>query len=225
MYCVPCAAALLGDDGSFDASVEQWRGLLSKHAGDLPVNFLLAWLQRESGGNVCSFTKLRESGIFQLMPPDNTNTAGTTEAALRPACSGQTRTRQFTPAELELQVTSGIRYVNAMRAAAKKKLAAAGVTWDERNPDFWRVVKLQHAYPGPTAGWLAAARMMLGRPVRSWAELRSTISGYSSVLDNAQWVGGFGAGGGSGASSTAKLVLLLGGLGLLAAMASRYARH
>ena len=224
MYCVPCA--LLGDEAGFPPSVEKWRGLVSRYAGDIPVDFLLAWIQRESGGNPCSYTTLRESGIFQLMPPDNTNQGGTTEAALRAACSGssQSAARQLTSDELDEQVKSGIRYVNYLRGKAHGKLVAAGVTWDESNPDFWRIVKLQHAYPAPTAGWLATAAARLGRPPASWAEMRAANpTARADVLDNAEWVGGFGVGG--GAASPLKFMILLGGIGVLAALAYRHSRH
>lgn len=185
-------------------TVEQWRDLVTQMAGDLPVEFLMAWIACESGGNPCSYTSMGESGIFQLMPPDNINTAGTTVAALRAACVGNTQqaSRALTDDEKYEQVRSGITYANAMRAVAHNKLAAAGVDWPEDNADFWRVVKLQHAYPGPTAGWLATATQQLGRPPASWAEMRSTIpGGFQGVLDNAEWVGGFGEGGGSALSS------------------------
>jgi hypothetical protein len=176
----------------FSPAVEIWRSVIEQYAGDLPVEFLLAWIQRESAGNPCSYTSMHESGIFQLMPPDNTDQGGTSEAALRTACIGssQQMSHALTDAEIQEQVVSGIRYVNYVRAVAHHKLDAAGVNWPETSADFWKVVKLQHAYPGPTAGWLAS------RPA-TWADMRSNISGYSSVLDNAEWVGAYGEGGGS----------------------------
>lgn len=205
----------LGDASStFPASVEQWRPLLERYAGNIPIPFLLAWIQRESAGNPCSWTSLRESGLFQLMYPDNLNTAGVTEEQLRAACVANTQqlARALTPAEQEVQVASGIRYVRAMMAQAKSKLAAAGVPWGETDPSFWAVVKLQHAYPGPTLGWLTAAKAALGRAPRDFAEFRSTINGYTSVLENAAWVGKFGVGGGGSALAP---FLLAGGAALL----------
>lgn len=183
----------------FPAMVEYWRGPLTPYASDLPMDFLLAWIQRESGGNPCSYTTLRESGIFQLMPPDNTNTGGTTEAALRAACSGssQSMARQLTDAEIDEQVRSGIQYVQAMRAAAHRKLDAAGVPWGEDTADFWKIVKLQHAYPGPTATWLNAATQALGRAPANWDEMVQygvPAGGYQGVIDNANWVGSYGVG-------------------------------
>ena len=185
-------------------SVEQWRDLVTQMAGDLPPEFLLAWIACESGGNPCSYTSMGEAGLFQLMPPDNINTAGTTVAALRAACVGNTqqRARALTDDEKYEQVRSGIQYVNAMRQVAHNKLDAAGVDWPEDSADFWRFTKLQHAYPGPSARWLANATQQLGHPPASWAEMRSTIpGGYQGVLDNAEWVGTFGEGGGSVLSS------------------------
>lgn len=201
----------------FPSSVEAWRSLLDRYRGDIPLDYLLAWLQKESGGDPCSYTSLRESGIFQLMPPDNTNVAGTTEAALRAACSGGSGslTRNLTDAEANLQVASGIQYVRWARDQARRKLAAAGASWSESSPDFWAMVKLQHAYPAPTAGWLAAATAKYGRPPQNWAEFRSAIDGFSGVLDNAEWVGFRANPGVLGGISPVWLAIGVGGIGLL----------
>lgn len=196
----------------FHDSVEYWRSLVEKYAGSIPVPFLLAWMQRESDGNPCSYTTMRESGLFQLMPPDNTDQGGTTEAALRAACVGSTQqtSRDLTDDEKNEQIRSGVQYVNVMRDRAHAKLRAAGLDWSESSPDFWRMVKLQHAYPGPTATWLTAATTKLGRPPATWDEFRSAINGYATVLDNAEWVGGYGIGGGTNTTA----LLALGGLAL-----------
>jgi hypothetical protein len=215
----------------FPASVEFWRQYLDQYSGgDLPggMDFLLAWIQRESNGDPCSYTSLHESGIFQLMPPDNTNTAGTTEAALRSMCSGGSgsQTRQMTDAEIKEQVVSGLQYVRAMRDQAQTKLDAAGVDWPQSSPDFWKVVKLQHAYPGPTAGWLLAATTALGRPPQSWDEMVSNgipQGAYQSVLANADWVGSFGSGGSllSG-GNIVPVVIVAGAAALLYMVWDRY---
>lgn len=208
---------------TFPASVMLWADPLQKYAGlgGLPggLPFLLAWIQRESAGDPCSYTSLRESGIFQLMPPDNTNTAGTTEAELRSMCSGgsHSQTRPMTDDEIRIQVESGLRYVRAMRDRAHRKLAAAGVDWDdESNPDFWKVVKLQHAYPAPTASWLATATQALGRPPASWDEMVANAPVRQDVIDNAAWVGAFGGSSSLLGGDTGVTVLLLGGLAALA---------
>lgn len=202
----------------FPLSVERWRTLVARYAGGIPVDYLLAWIKRESNGNPCSWTTLRESGLFQLMYPDNLNSAGTTEEKLRAACVPNTQTllRQLTDAESAEQVRSGVQYVNYVRGRAHQKLDTAGVKWPESSADFWRFVKLQHAYPSPTLGWLQAATQKLGHPPRDWAEFRSTITGYESVLDNAEWVGAYGAGGGGLSTTTLVAVGALAVLGALA---------
>lgn len=206
-----------------------WRSRLEPYAGDLPMDFLLAWIQRESAGNPCSYTWIRESGIFQLMYPDNLNTAGTTEAALRSMCNpAQARAciesrsmcnagpvRALTDEEISEQARSGIQYVNAMRAVAHRKLDAVGITsWSEDNPDFWKLVKLQHAYPGPSQGWLQIAKNALGRDP-TWNEM--VIYGvlgkgeagtrFHDVIANADAVG---SAAGPGISQNSIWMILLG---------------
>ena len=209
--------------GMFDPAVEAWRDLISSFNPPGGVNFHLAWLQKESAGNPCSWTSLRESGAYQLMYPDNLTQAGTTEDQMHPVppcVSGRQTAASFdslTDAQAAEQVRAGIQYVNYVAGVARAKLDAAGVTWGDGNPDFWRFVKLQHAYPGPSAGWLASATDQLGHPPASWDELRSTITGYSSVLDNAEWVGGYGGSTALGAG----MLAFAAGLGLVWWLARR----
>lgn len=157
---------------------------------------------------MCSYTSMRESGLFQLMPGDNMNDGGTTEALLRPACSGQTITRPFTDSEIREQMVSFARYLDKLIERAQAKLSAAGVDWPPGTPSFWMFVKLQHAYPGPSLGWLRGATQQLGHPPSDFAQMRSTVSGYASVLENAAWVGQFG--GASGEIPVVTLALVAG---------------
>lgn len=172
---------------SFSPNVEFWRPQILRYvpspAGG--VDFWLAWAAKESGGNPCGYTSLRESGIFQLMPPDNTAQGGTTEAALRAACSGQSLARSLTEADIREQVVSFDRYLAYIIAYAKAKLAAAGANWPESSPDFWKMVKFVHVAPARIAPWLAAATAGLGHPPRSWAEL-VPYAGAANVPAN--WV-------------------------------------
>lgn len=182
---------------NFPVTVELWRPLVQRYAGDIPVDFLLAWIQKESNGNSCSWTKLREAGIFQLMAGDNQRDGGTTEAALRAGCVGTTQqlSRSLSDAEANEQVRSGVQYVRFARDQTRKKLAAVGAKWDESASDFWRLVKWHHVAPAYTSRWLTAAASELGRPPANWAEFRRMATGVpSSWLDNAEWVGGFGKG-------------------------------
>lgn len=180
---------------TFPASVERWRNPILRYV-PLPaggIDYWLAWIKKESGGNPCSYTSLRESGLFQLMPPDNTNRGGTSEAALRAACgSGSTVARALTEAEVAEQMLSFQRYLSYITAQARMKLGAAGVPWVD-GPSFWSFVKLQHAYPAPSQGWLVTASSRLGRAPTDWKEFRGALPVTSSlmerVLANAEEVG------------------------------------
>src|SRR5215471_2398527 len=45
--------------------------LLQRYAGSLPLPVLLGWIEKESGGELGSTTKLREYGYFQVMPSES----------------------------------------------------------------------------------------------------------------------------------------------------------
>lgn len=187
-------------DAIWPTSVLRWTPLLKRHAGSIPLPFLFAWLKKESDGNPCSYTSLRESGIFQLMPPYNTDQGGTSEAALRAACIGtsQKASRQLTDQEAEEQVRSGIRYVNYARDYARRH-----VKWSESGKDFWKMVKMVHVAP---------ARVKKYAPgTSSWAEFRARAAAGGDTpahwLDNAEWVGDYGVG--AGAASALVLVGLV----------------
>lgn len=195
----------LGDAPTWSAYVEQWRPLLQKYAGGIPIDFLLAWISRESAGNACSYTKYREAGIFQLMPPDNTNRGSTTEAALTAACSptalasclagnGGCDTlpaRALTADEMDEQVRSGVQYVNYARSMIHVLMPALS----ESDPDFWRMVKMVHVLPGRVTQFAPG--------LSSWADFRAAAAGSTPAnwLDNAEQVGAYGVGGG-GISAT-----------------------
>lgn len=199
----------------FPIAVERWRPHILRYV-PIPaggVDYWLAWIKKESGGNLCSYTLLRESGLFQLMPPDNTGKGGTSEAALRPACSGQTVTRAYSEAEIREQMVSFSRYLAYITERATEKLAAVGVPW-QGDQSFWSFVKLQHAYPSPTQAWLEIATRNLGHPPRDWAEFRRAlpVTGdlMGRVLANAEEVGFYGRG-----STLILMAALAGGLGLV----------
>jgi len=211
---------------TFPAAVEFWRPYILKNVG-MPaggVDFWLAWIAKESGGNACSYTQYRESGLFQLMPPDNTAQGGTTEAALRPACSGQTRTRAFTEAEVREQMVSFQRYLSYIMTKARAKAAAGGLRWSEGSPDFGRLVKWEHVAPGKTSAWIAAASLGLGgRPPANWDELArfsSAVAIPGNWVANATEVGGYWRGG----SATVMVAALVGGVGLLYYLSTRRSR-
>lgn len=164
------------------------------------VDFWLAWIQRESGGNPCSWTSLRESGLFQLMPPDNTARGGTTEQLLRAACvpNSGSLARSLVEADIREQMVSFQKYLAYITQRARDKLAAVGSSWSESSPDFWQMVKFQHTLPAPTVKWLSNAKAALGRPPQSWAEITPYAASAgipAKWVENARWIGSYGGGG------------------------------
>ena len=225
---------------SWPAAVEQWRPLLEKYAGGIPIEFLLAWISRESAGTPCSYTKYRESGIFQLMPPDNTDHGGTTEAALTVACdpdalarcragAGGCNTlpvRALTSDEADEQVRSGVQYVNWARGVVHMAMPSL----DESDPDFWRMVKMVHVLPGRV--------LQFGPGSSSWADFRARAASSTPAnwLDNAEQVGAYGVGGGGIAATAQDAVaavrgmgptgwLAIGGIALAGALVYRQRKH
>lgn len=202
---------------TFPLTVEIWDSLLNKYRGDLPVNFLKAWMTRESNGNPCSWTSLREAGIFQLMQGSNQSVAGTSEAALRAACQpapSQSVARPLTAAEAEEQVRSGVAYVNWARNYARAALARAGANWSEDSKDFGKMVMFVHILPAKIAPWLTAATAGLGHPPRNWNELVPFAAGQGisqKWIDHANWIGSHW----SGVTIPVMAVAILGGSALL----------
>lgn len=215
----------------FPASVMAWSDLVDAYRNGVPLNFLLAWIWKESNGNPCSYTSLHESGIYQLMAGDNLNTAGTTEAAIHPVppCSPGVQTTAYYSSlnddqRLE-QVKSGMRYIEAMRQKTAQQLATYGYDWDETMPSFWQMVKMQHVAPAVITANLQQMTDALNHVPANWAEWRSAgpmWNGYpvpASWLDNAETVGAFGIGGGGIDLST---ILGLAGLALAYVIYDRF---
>ena len=187
---------------SFIGTVEDWRDLVTAQAGDVPVEYLLAWILRESNGSPCSWvTKTQEAGIFQLMPPDNIAQGGTTLAAMHPVppCTAGVQTSKWfsdlTDAQANEQVRAGIQYVNYARSRVHQLLVQyGGQDWDE-NQDFWTMVKMYHNLPGVIPPGLTAAQSALGAPVQTWADFRQYAGSYNKWLNYAEWIGAYAANG------------------------------
>lgn len=218
----------------FPAQVEQWRSLLSRFGSDLPIDFQLAWLLKESGGNACALGIPNvEAGIFQTFHPAD-DRFGATFGQLRAACSGSKLVRPLTPDEAALQAKAGTNFIRGKRDTARAHFAAAGIRFPESSTDFWTGVKQEHALPCVMAD-LPRITAFLGHPPRSWDEIHRafvaipasklgsgcanfknspSLKGLSSRLEdtlvNAEEVGKFG-----GTSLFVKL-----GLGALIAFAA-----
>ncbi|HZJ67683.1 MAG TPA: hypothetical protein VFD36_29470 [Kofleriaceae bacterium] len=156
---------------SFPPQVEQWRSFFRRLAPDLPTDFLLAWLAKESGGNPCALgIPGVEAGIFQTFHPAD-DRFGATFAQLRAPCgTGQSLARAMSSDEAELQARAGANFVRGKVADAKRHLAAVGWNLSTSSADFWNAVKQEHALPCVMGDLLPRVRAQLGRAPRSWAE-------------------------------------------------------
>lgn len=133
-------------------SVEKWRPLVAKHNNNLPIEFLLAWIAKESGGNPASLGAITEVGIFQIDMQDGPRYGGTLESLHRnfAAPSSQTLLRPLTDAEKVLQVTTGVAMVADYRDRSRARLAEVYANWPEGSSDFWSLVKWHHNLPAYT---------------------------------------------------------------------------
>lgn len=211
-----------GAQPPFNGYVEAWRALVEQLAGDLPVEFLLAWIDIESNGNPCSYTSLAEVGISQLEPPDNLVQGGTTAALQHPVPPCVPNAQSYatfdslTADQAYEQVRAFVQYANYCRARAHAMLDDAGYSWDESSGDFWSVVKMVHVAPAVIPGMLAQGTAGNGgSPAPDWETMMRYVSGVpASWTNNAREVGLFGTGGGSLLTPTNIVMLGLLGLGL-----------
>lgn len=160
---------------TFRPSTEQWRPLVARMAGDLPVDFLMAFIDEESGGNVCSLgIPGVEAGLFQTFHPSD-DRQGATFSQLRTACSGSSLVRELTSDEAQLQVQVGMNKVRELRERARATLRAVGATWLEASTDFWKWVKLGHGLPAMQADLMRQISGSLGRAPRTWDEYKDLV--------------------------------------------------
>jgi hypothetical protein len=161
----------------FSGQIEQWRPMIQAVAPELPINFMLAWLKKESGGNPCA-TGIPgvEAGIGQTYHPDD-DKYGATFAQLRAACAGgsQQQARPLTEDEKALQVTDFVNRVRAAVAGAQQDAAAVGLQWGFNTADFWSLVKSKHGLPVIGTQLLPLVTQQLGRPPTGWSEFHSVV--------------------------------------------------
>lgn len=191
-------------------TVESWRGIVSEKAGNIPVNFILKWIQVESDGNPCATgghmansTDVKETGLFQFYYPDDYIKLGLDTNHLRAYCgakASQTCTRMLSGDEINYQIDAGLHYINLCRDKATHDLANVGASWS--GTDYWMMVKMQHNSPALSSPGLGRVYRILGKAPDNWRQYRDTVmankstwpAGYDSstvaqVLNNAQKVG------------------------------------
>lgn len=164
----------------FSPTVEQWRNVLAPRARALgiPLDFLLAWLQIESGGNPCSvgfhgeqdpndglfkfeagisqafFSALTRAQLFA------TTVQGVSLTTLRAPCVGDTQrqARSLTAAEIAANVNLFLADVTRKINVARQQVGVTRVNWPTTSEDFWMLVKLQHGLPCVSRSFLAPAQ-------------------------------------------------------------------
>lgn len=125
--------------------------LLRQYATNIPIFFLLGWIDRESGGNIADTTSAGEKGYFQISPAE-ARTYGYDLARLGtdPAYS----------------ITSGIDLVGNYGDQA------AGLGYSYGSDDFWSIVKLIHTVGlGGTRQLISAA----GGGTPSWSAIEAAV--------------------------------------------------
>ncbi len=163
----------------FHPEVEVWRPVLEQECGEIDVDFCLAWLQRESDGQVCStglktpdgFNK--EAGIFQLFfeHPGDVQFGTTSEQQLAACRAGRRQFHQLTDEDKRIQVRPGIAMIRKFRERALSELHDAGLTWG--NQDVYRLTKMHHALPALTRAFIVKLKPS------SFADYRARVTAMS----------------------------------------------
>lgn len=165
----------------FAPSVEKWRDTFAGPAmsAGLPIDFVLAWIAHESGGNVCSVGIAGvEAGLFQTYHPDDDRFGPSTFASLRSACAGTKQFRSLDSDEVAMHIRNGIEYLENRRNRTRVALDAIDADWPEGSSDFWKLVKLHHVLPALFA-FLPGYKRAHGVAPSGWSQFRSWVEGLS----------------------------------------------
>lgn len=145
-----------------------------------PIEFLMRWIDKESGGNACDYTSLFEAGIGQL-DPANQASVGTNadEQHPSPPCVPGQRSivpySALTDEQRVNQVAPWLRYVDLQIDRARTELAQYGYNWPETSTSFWSMVKMGHVAPARIPVMLAQGIAGNGGvPPADWNALMAT---------------------------------------------------
>jgi hypothetical protein len=141
----------------FERSVERWRKPLEKLADWVPLDFLLAWVDKESNGLPHVVSSIGERGLFQVHK-DEVPYLKLSEAEF-----------QKLTKDTALALKTGVKQAKLYANFSKKFLAEVRVEW--HGQDFWKLVKLHHAAFAMPRYTLLAFKREHGRGPASWDEL------------------------------------------------------
>jgi hypothetical protein len=199
---------------SWAPTVERWRPFALKYLPSVPVDFILAWIKRESGGRITKPTSLNERGILQVHPDE------ATDMGLSSAEFNQLLVMEDSPS---YNAAEHFR-ISAKLVFYKQKVAETyakryGLNWT--GSSFWTYVKLIHGLPAIASKGMAAFVDALKRPPVSFAEFatwlrakRWAYAGWdadrvSKILANAEDTGKWATGAGAGVGTLVLLGLFI----------------
>ncbi len=168
-------------------STKAWEVLIIAMAGDRPWQYVMKWMDAESGGNACATGapgakgpdgQPREIGLFQLYNPDDFNRLGYKTSEFRTYCIPGTskQSRALTGDEMRRQVQSGLDLIDSCRKGANRDLNDNGGNWDRHGRDYYALVKMQHGLPGLAHSGLKAVTKKLGHFPRDFDQFRTTLA-------------------------------------------------
>lgn len=147
--------------------VASFRRIVKQLAPEIPTDFLLAWIMKESNGKINVRSKsLDERSFFQVHPAEYT-AAGITKAEFDTL---------ITTKDVPTAMKIGLKMVRHKIVMAQKLLSDYGVTWG--GVDFWRLVKSQHGAPGLVKAYFKKYQEMYGRSPASWDEMKRVVGEF-----------------------------------------------
>jgi hypothetical protein len=161
----------------FSSSVERWRGPVSAVAGEIPVDFLLAWIDHESSGrSTIPVSSIGERGAFQIYP-DEAKQIGYSDAQF-----AALSTEGDPPSGGSLNADSGVRVARYYMGKANSVLSQVGADWGSSG-SYWTLVKLFHGAPAVAKEGMVAVSKYLGRAPSDWTEFAYYLTNLAQSGD------------------------------------------
>lgn len=172
-------------------ALRAWRPIIaSLLPSSLDLDFVMKWIEVESGGNPCAVGSFkqrgpdghpRELGIAQFYNPDDLVRIKLTGDQLRAYCIPETQklSRPLTAEEMRQQAQATIDLILYCRQRAIRDLEGVGApmneAWSQRGRDFYALIKLQHGLPVIPKKGFPAVTKLLGRPPANFAEFSEAM--------------------------------------------------